>query len=227
MRPGTRRHTNRILLWATLLTVALSFVPWAGYVTWPIRMMVTFIHEGWHALAALATGGEVHAIEVVPGGSGSTLTRGGIGVLISSAGYLGATFTGTALLASLRRGVHGNRLLAVLALAVGAVTVAALSSPFTLATGLGLTFVLALLALRLPRVPADIAAGFLGVQCALNAFYDLRTLFVLSVGSGAQTDAMNMQSATLVPAVFWALLWMAMGVGMVWKMLLRPMANGR
>lgn len=224
---GKRERTNRILAWATVLTLVLSFIPFAGTITWPLRMLVTFVHEGWHALATFLTGGIVNAVEVVPQGSGSTISQGGIGVVISSAGYLGAMFTGTVLLAMLRRGTTGNRLLAVLAIAVGLITCAGIASPFTLATGFGLTLALALAANRLPRAGADFVAGFVGIQCALNAFYDMRTLFLLSVGSNTHTDAMNMQESTLIPAVFWAVLWLLSGFAMVWRMLLRPILGGK
>jgi hypothetical protein len=221
---ASQRLTYQVLLWSTIASVVLSWLPWADTITWPLRLLVTYVHEGWHALAALLTGGEVRAIEVVPQGSGSTLTQGGWGMVISSAGYLGATFTGIALLVLLRRGVTGNRLLALVAAAVGIVTLGALASPFTLAMGLALTAGLGVAAWRLPRRVADFCASFVGIQCGLNAFYDLRTLLALSVVGGTHTDAMNMQEMTLIPAVVWAALWTLASFVMLWRLLLRPMA---
>jgi hypothetical protein len=55
------------------------------------------------------------------------------------------------------------------------------------------------------------------VQCIANALFDLRTLIFLSApfASHAHTDAENMARATGLPAIFWALLWMALALVML------------
>src|SRR5215510_3269869 len=97
------KESFKLLLLASALTLALSFVPFAGVITYPIRLFVTFIHEAGHALAALVTFGGVKRISLEWSGSGLTFTQGGWGVLISSAGYLTTTVYGAALLLFLRR----------------------------------------------------------------------------------------------------------------------------
>jgi len=64
-------------------------------------------------------------------------------------------------------------------------------------------------------------AAFLGVQCALNALWDLRTLVYLSLGlatpAGAgATDAAQMAQLTLVPAPVWAGLWTLLSLTLLW-----------
>jgi hypothetical protein len=229
--PDVVRH----LLLAALATVALYFVPFAGLITYPVRLLVTFIHEGGHALAALLTGGWVHGMGISPDGSGVTWTSGGIGLIVSSAGYLGATLYGALLLALLRRGVSGRVLLAVTGGAVALMSVACLAGIATgakdafygLIWGIALSLVLLAGAARLPMRWADLTVGFLGVQCVLNALFDLRTLFQLSVATGAATDAMNLQRATLIPAPVWASLWIASAVAILWAVLVRPALRGR
>ncbi len=81
------RDSFKLLVFASLLTLALWFIPFAGVITYPIRLLVTFIHETGHALAALATFGGVNRVALDWSGSGVTFTRGGLGFLISSAGY--------------------------------------------------------------------------------------------------------------------------------------------
>lgn len=223
----TRRRVDASIVGAALATIGLSLIPWAGIVTYPLRLMVTFVHEGFHALAALLTGGSVHAIQLMPNGSGVTLTSGGFGAVISSAGYLGATLYGALLLALLRRGVPGSRLLAITAGFVGLLALGGLLNPFTLFAGLLIAGLLALGARRLPRKGADWLAGFVGVQCVLNALFDLKTLFLLSVSSGVPTDAMNMQRATLIPAVVWSVLWIVAAAGILWAVLLKPALRER
>src|SRR6185436_2704134 len=92
------RDSFKLLVLASLLTLALWFIPFAGVITYPIRLFVTFIHEIGHALAALVTFGGVNRVALAWNGSGVTFTKGGWGLLISSAGYLTTTVYGSALL---------------------------------------------------------------------------------------------------------------------------------
>lgn len=225
-----KANTTRSILIGALLTLVLSFVPYAQYVTYPIRLFVTFIHEGGHALAGIVTGGSVAGLGVSPDASGVTLLRGGFGPLVNSAGYLGATLYGALVLAMLRRGVPAKKLLwlmsASVALTLPLAFIGLIGTPgafFALVTGGPIALMLALAALKLEKSAQEMVVGFLGVQCVLNAFFDLRTLFLLSTLTNTHTDAMNMQQATLIPAAFWAVLWMGTALVMLWGIVLRPM----
>lgn len=102
------RPQLQTLLLATLLTMALWFIPFADLLTYPFRIFVTFIHEGGHALAALLSGNHVRSLSVALDASGETYTtRGGFisDFLVSSAGYLGAMAYGALLLWLIRRTV--------------------------------------------------------------------------------------------------------------------------
>src|SRR2546423_14070109 len=102
------RPQVRTLLIATVITIALWFIPYANILTYPFHIFVTFIHEGGHALAALLTGNSVQSLSVAMDGSGLTYTATqGIfsKIIVSSAGYLGATAYGALLLLLIRRAV--------------------------------------------------------------------------------------------------------------------------
>ena len=117
--------TVRNLLLAGLLTIALYFIPYAGFITYPLRLLVTFIHEGSHALMALVVGGAVSSVKIMPDGSGVTMAEAAPGLpsmLVSSAGYLGATLCGALVIGLLRRGIPGRALLLVTGALVGLVT---------------------------------------------------------------------------------------------------------
>src|SRR5262249_34242886 len=100
------RKAFTLLVLASLLTLLLCFIPFAGLITFPIRLFVTYIHEIGHALAALATLGGVKRVALDWSGSGVTFTQGGLGFLISSAGYLTTTLYGAGLLLFLRSHVN-------------------------------------------------------------------------------------------------------------------------
>ena len=61
-----------LLLIATVVAVALWFIPYGSYVVYPIRLFVTFIHESSHALIAVLTGGSVQSLTIAVDGSGLT-----------------------------------------------------------------------------------------------------------------------------------------------------------
>src|SRR5215210_6551336 len=91
----------KLLLIATAITIALWFIPYTEWLVYPVRLFVTFIHEGSHALVALLTGGSVHSLTVAANGEGvvwSASSNWISALLTSSAGYLGATFFGVLLL---------------------------------------------------------------------------------------------------------------------------------
>jgi hypothetical protein len=97
------KESVRLLVFASLLTLALWFIPFAGVITWPVRQFVTLLHEAGHAIAALATFGQVHRIALDWNGGGVTLFSGGWSLIIASAGYLSTILYGSGLLLVLRR----------------------------------------------------------------------------------------------------------------------------
>lgn len=212
------RPQVRILLLALALTLALGFIPFAGIVTYPFRLFVTFIHEGGHAVAALLTGEHVLGLQVAPNGSGLVYSAGGrwlSQLFVASAGYLGAMLYGAALLVLIRRAVAARLVLGGTALYVLGLTVCfGLSNLFTVLAGLALGALLLLAARYAPLRIANFLVAFLAVQCISGALFDLRTLISLSapLARGPQTDAANMAALTGLPPIVWALVWTALAL---------------
>jgi len=226
-----------LLLIATVITIALWFIPFADYLVYPIRLFVTFIHEGSHALASFLTGSSVQSLTVSSDGSGmvyavpsNTLSA----LLISSAGYLGTTAFGTLLLVLIRRAYSARIVLTASAIFVGAMTllfgliapawnifsaqVSLGSVAFTVVAGGLLTAGLLAIAKYTSDNFARFAFSFLAVQCILSAFSDLATVFLINaplIGSDIHTDAANMAQATGLPAIAWVLIWIGISVFMI------------
>jgi hypothetical protein len=208
----------KLLIFATLLTLALWFIPFAGIITYPIRLFVTFIHETGHALAALATFGSVNRVKLEWNGSGVTFTQGGWGLLISTAGYLMTTLYGSALLLLLRR--QRNARTAAIGTGALLLLITALFGGNIVAWLAGLVFGAGCLLLGLKGNPKVVhfLMSFLAVQCLLNAFYDFRALLYLSAFDPASpTDARNMSEATggLLPPLIWAVGWLLLSAVVV------------
>ena len=219
--PTPSRPALTTLLLACAASVVLWYVPYASALLYPLRLFVTVIHEGSHALAATLTGGVAEQILIEPDASGMTLTRGGWGIVIVMAGYLGATAYGALLLTLARRPA-----LARLALGLSGVIVALLDlllvrGGFGLGWGIAIAAGLLLDANRLPAKAAELTAMFLGVQCVLNALFDLKTLVGLSVPGGPVSDAVLMSQMIPLPPVVWAVLWGGLSLGILW-LALRP-----
>lgn len=225
------RPQASILMLAAILSIALWFIPYAEILSYPFRLFVTFIHEGGHAIAALLTGNSVSSLSVALNASGETYTtRGGLisQTVISSAGYLGAMAYGAGLLVLIRRSVAARLVLAGSSLIVLALTAifgvikpllagswGALSGmPFTLVAGLAISAGLFAVARFASAKIATFVVSLLAVQCVLNALLDLKTVFFLSSPFAATvpTDAVNMANATGIPAILWAVLWIATSV---------------
>jgi len=219
------------LLLAAVLSVALWFIPFAEIISYPFRIFVTFIHEGGHALAALATGNSVQSLSVAMNGSGETYTtQGGIisQMIVSSAGYIAAMTYGALLLVLIRRSVAARLVLVGSSLLVFSLTTifgvikpimagtwGSLSGlPFTLVAGVLISAGLFAVARFASARVATFLVSFLAVQCVLNALLDLKTVFFLSSPFAATvpTDALNMANATGIPALFWSVLWIAASI---------------
>ncbi len=226
------RPQATVLLAAAAISIVLWFIPFAEILTYPFRIFVTFIHEGGHAIAALLTGNSVQSLSIATNASGETYTsQGGTfsQMFVASAGYLGAMAYGALLLVLIRKTIAARVVLLGSAALVLALTLiygllkpilsgAAWSAiPFTLLAGSLLTLCLILLARFASARVATFFVSFLAVQCVLNALLDLKTVFFLSspFAPSVPTDALNMANATGVPAFFWAVIWIALAVGIL------------
>ena len=227
----------KLLIAATLISLALWFlsgyIPLIGYLTYPLRIFATFIHEGGHALASVLTGSSVSSLSVSPDGSGEVYSMPAgtfSGLLISSAGYLGTTLFGVGLLAWMRYGRSSRIALLVSAGFVAVMTIVfGLIAPFfnlfTTSTVGGFFFTIfsgAVLAIGLTAIAkfasakwANFAVAFLTVQCLLSAAVDLINVFFISSMTSMHSDAANMAAATGIPGIVWVLVWMVISIVMI------------
>ena len=182
-------------------------VPVATTLLYPVRLLVTLVHEG----------GGVQQIALEPDGSGLTLSLGGWRPIILSAGYIGAAAVGALMLYLLRTPLGGRASLYALTIVVGALTLFFVRNLFGFVAGVGLTVALALAARFLPDL-ADLAlAAFLAVQLCLMALLDLfNLLFSTGLFPVGHNDAVFMSRSIPLPPLLWALLWSVASVGLVW-----------
>ena len=226
-----------LLLVATILSVGLwllsGYIPLIGYLTYPIRLFATFIHEGSHVLATLITGNTVQSLSVASDGSGVVWSQSSgwfSQLLISSAGYIGTTTFGAALLVWMRYGYSSRAALFASAGFVAVVTVvfgiiapvlnffanvSVQTQAFTVIAGIVLVAALAAIARYASPKWTNFALAFLAVQCLGNAVFDLLNVLFISATTGEQSDAANMAAATGIPSVVWVFIWMGVSIVMI------------
>ncbi len=100
-----------LLLAAIAFMIALILWQVQGlfFVTYPLRLFVTMIHELGHGVAAIVTGGEFIEFQVMSRGAGMAYTRGGMRFIVIQAGYLGTALFGAGLLLLTHRSGHPRR----------------------------------------------------------------------------------------------------------------------
>jgi len=152
---------------AGLLALAWNTVP-----ARPLRVLVVLIHEIFHALASLASGGGVLSIEVLSYSSGVTTLAGGSPLAVYSAGYLGTALLGSLLLAAGPMARVKRFLYLGVGLLVLAGTLLAVRNPFGWAYGLAVGALLMLFFFREFRFSSWLT-DLLGVLCLVDVLHDL------------------------------------------------------
>jgi hypothetical protein len=212
---GSVRRGRAELLLAGAASIALWYVPWLGYLVFPLKLFVTIVHEGCHGLATVLTGGVVQGIAIHPDGSGVTISDGGDAPIITMAGYLGAALCGALALQLVRRRNGGSLACAVIGGGMLGITLLWIRNGFGIAVGLLLSAsILASLRLR-PASVREFVGSFLCVQLCLNALFDLRDLVYLTTQTNAPNDAVFMSERVGLTPAFWAGLWAVLAVAIL------------
>ncbi len=231
------RPQIKLLMAATGVSILLWIVGWyfplAGYLVYPLQLFATFIHEGGHVLASILTGSPVQSLTVSPDASGEVYSTGSgwlASLFISSAGYLGTTAFGAALLAWIRFGRSSRLALYISGFTVALLTVVfGILAPvwnlfanvtftkfgFTILSGALISAGLLAIARFANLKWVNFAAAFLAIQCLLNAMFSLAELFVIAGFSNVHSDAANMQAATGIPGVVWAVIWIGLSLFLI------------
>lgn len=80
--------------WQLILITVIVFMLWGTPVAYPLKILVVFMHELSHGLAAVFTVGSIEAISLSVQEGGHAITRGGSRFIILSADYVGSLVFG-------------------------------------------------------------------------------------------------------------------------------------
>ena len=213
MRATTKRKLRFIAGFAAYF--AAIWLLWPTPIVYPLKVFVVLLHEVSHALAALATGGEVQRILLDPAQGGVTEVRGGNAFVMLSAGYLGSLLWGLLLIES---AAAKQRTVRIVVGAVGAflllMTVLYVRNVFGLVFS---TFAAAALLFASRRLRGPLLIGLLivlGMTSALYALLDIRSDILQR--PHLPSDAVMLGELTGVPGIVWGVVWGLIGIASCW-----------
>jgi hypothetical protein len=228
------------LVAATAVVATLWWTP----LLFPFRLLSTTIHELSHAIAVLLTRGTVQGFKVAWNGSGVVHSTGGWPLVVYSAGYLGSTVFGGAMLLIAKHAKGRRTALRFVAGAIVAVLAVAgvmrawdngrvfdvvvFDDVWALGIVAGLVLLLLFVAKKAPDVLVAFVCYTLAVLSVTYALFDLINVFSSSVSPlGGFNDARGLAQATGIPAPLWASAWCLAAAFIVWKFLRAAFRQGR
>ena len=173
-------------------------------ILYPIRLLVTFLHEFGHAVGALITGGSVLDVQINSDGSGFTRSMGGWPSVILMGGYLGSALFGNLLFLI---GARAEKLVKpfsmVLAIAMVLTGIIWFNSVFT--TGVLIAFGIFLLFIASKTSFADEVLMFLGLASIIFIIQDFNV--------GPSSDLSKYAEVMVVlPAQAWMYIWLGIAL---------------
>jgi len=205
--------------WQLIALTALVFVFWRTPVLLPLKILIVFMHELSHALAAWITGGSVVSIEVSSGQGGVTVTQGGNLFLITSAGYLGSLLLGVTLFLAALQSRMDRRIMAVLGVVVLVVTAFYMRSWFALVFGIGAGVLMLASARYLSVRVNDLALRVIGLTSMIYVPYDIFDDTIARRGAGSDAYAMAQNFGG--PVSLWGGMWLLISLAVIWFTLRR------
>ena len=214
----SRYHPDTSLLFALAASFVAGLLLWNTWLLWPFRLLVVLMHESGHAAATLLVGGSVERIQIAANEGGSTLSSFAPSLLsqtvVSSAGYVGSTVSGCALLWVAARSRAARWPLLALAAWTSAVALLWVRDGFTLLFVGGAALVLVLVGRFAPVSLRRALLVFLATFSVSYALYDIRD-DLLHLASRGPSDAEVLAQATFIPAVVWGLGWGVLSLALV------------
>ncbi len=224
-----KQESSRAVLFAAIASVVAWGIPGAGLILLPIQYLNTHLHELCHALAAWATSGTPQYILVFSNGSGVTPVAGGWLPIVASAGYLGTTLLGSAIVAATRDAKGAQIVLKTLAIGLALSVLLLVRGDFVgFASGVLWVGLLGFAGWRGSGRALLYGVQFLGVQLALTSIQSVYLLYRISVFGERQSDAGIMEQVSGIPTAVWAFSWCAISLAMVFlgvRRALKPPAN--
>jgi hypothetical protein len=208
------------------LALVVTWFLWNTPVVYPIRILVTFLHEISHGLAAVLTGGGIDRITIDPDGSGLCWTRGGWRIAVLPAGYLGSMLLGSLILILACRTRFDKVISAIIGVALVAICLVYVRSVFGFWFGLLIGLSLTAAGVWLSEGINDFLLVFIGSASCLYALFDLQYLWKIK-GHGHNDAQMFSREILPLPPTVWVVLWAILAILCLWGALVISLRERR
>lgn len=199
--------------WQLLAITALVFALWHTPVVVPLKILVVFLHELSHAVAAWLTGGSVEQISLSPAQGGFAVTRGGSRFAILSAGYLGSLVMGVALLLAALRSTADRYVTALLGIMMLVITILYVRDLFAAFFCVTAGLVLLSMARFLGHTANDLALRVIGLTSVIYVPFDIFDDTIAR--SGLPSDAHMLAAEFGGPTIVWGGLWLLVSITVI------------
>ena len=232
------KQTLTLIGLAGLTVLLIAVIPFAGWLNYPFRLLLTIVHELGHGLAAILTGGDFINFVVHPNGAGLAYTSGGWRFVVIPAGYLGVALFGAVLIflgrshrwSKIALGVIGVGMI-FFSMRYGLPSIFAgyiFSGILTTLSGVIFGGLFLWVSIKAPPGWIIFLIHLIAIQAVFIAFSDLFGLIGISASffNTPENDAQSMAQLTHIPAVVWAVLWAIIAIGLIggaiWLTWLKP-----
>lgn len=192
--------------WQLLAILAVVFLLWRTPAVVPLKILVVFLHELSHAVAAWLTGGRVLEISLSVQQGGHAITQGGNVFLILSAGYLGSLVLGLALLLAALRSEADRAIVGAVGIVLLLVAVLYVRGLFALAFCVGTGAALLAAGWYLSHRACDLILRVIGLTSIVYVPYDIFSDTIAR--SSLESDAYMLGERFFGSAMFWGVIWL-------------------
>lgn len=172
-----KNTTNEIVIQNNIIgkgiIIVMSFI---CNIFTPLKLYTTAIHEGWHAIVTIITGGSINEISLLKDGSGHVLSQGGIFLLIAPAGYIGSAITGGILIISAKKEFIAKIVLFVISSVILFLNSIYIDSYFSIAFISSILMSIFLIISVFKTNNSSYIAIFLGTILAVDSFGDIKKI---------------------------------------------------
>ena len=189
------------------------FALWQTPAVLPLKLLVVFFHEASHAIAIIATGGEVVTLSVSSDQGGFVLSRGGNRFVALTAGYLGSLVVGLGLLIAATRTAADRKVMAICGAMTLLIAGLYVREVFALAFGFGTGAVMLLMARYLGHHANDLGLRVIGLDSLIYVPYDIFSDTIAR--SDLRSDARMLAEEFGGTTVMWGGIWLVISLAII------------
>lgn len=199
--------------WQLFALTAAVFALWQTPAVLPLKLLVVFFHEASHAVAIIATGGEVVTLSVSSDQGGFVLSRGGNRFVALTAGYLGSLVVGLGLLMAATRTIADRKVMAICGAMTLLIAGLYVREVFALAFGFCTGAVMLLMARYLGHHANDLGLRVIGLASLIYVPYDIFSDTIAR--SDLRSDARMLAEEFGGTTVMWGGIWLVISLAII------------